>query len=58
MLKEDTMEANEHFIMVSSLIGLVYFLLMWKLNEITDQLKASIYDPLAEIQFHLNFNGG
>ena len=52
------MEGNEQFIMVSSPIGLVYFLLMWKLNEITDQLKASIYDPLAEIQFHHNLNGG
>ena len=52
------MEGNEQLIMVSSLIGLVYFLLMWKLIEITDELKASIYDPLAEIEFHHNLNGG
>ena len=52
------MEGNEQFIVVSSLIGLVYFLLMWKLNEIRDELKSSINDLLAEIEFHHNLNGG
>ena len=51
------MKGNEQFIMVASLIGLVYFLLMWKLNEIRDELKSSINDLLAEIEFHHNLNG-